>query len=134
MRKFVAFLSSVSLVASGCTPIAQELRNPGGYPGYVLDRHMFDASRSKEMHLLRAAIILAMASRMGTATVRDGAEADSFATYLAAASDELNYAAANVYGTGSDPAEALAHADVVFASMAELPAWHTARFGGPPAR
>ena len=31
--------------------------------------------------------------------------------------------------TGSDPAEALAHADVVFASMAELPAWHTARFG-----
>jgi len=105
MRKFVAFLSSVSLVASGCTPIAQELRNPGGYPGYVLDRHMFDASRSKEMHLLRAAIILAMASRMGTATVRDGAEADSFATYLAAASDELNYAAANVYGTGSDPAD-----------------------------
>jgi len=36
--------------------------------------------------------------------------------------------------TGSDPAEALAHADVVFASMAELPAWHTARFGGPAAR
>jgi phosphoglycolate phosphatase-like HAD superfamily hydrolase len=31
--------------------------------------------------------------------------------------------------TGSDPAEALAHADVVFASMAELPAWHAARFG-----
>jgi phosphoglycolate phosphatase-like HAD superfamily hydrolase len=32
--------------------------------------------------------------------------------------------------TGSDPAEALGHADVVFGSMAELPAWHTARFGG----
>jgi len=31
--------------------------------------------------------------------------------------------------TGSDRAEALAHADVVFTSMAELPAWHTARFG-----
>lgn len=31
--------------------------------------------------------------------------------------------------TGSDPAEALAHADVVFTSMAELPAWHIARFG-----
>jgi phosphoglycolate phosphatase-like HAD superfamily hydrolase len=31
--------------------------------------------------------------------------------------------------TGSEPAEALAHADVVLASMAELPAWHTARFG-----
>ena len=31
--------------------------------------------------------------------------------------------------TGSDPAEALAHADAVFGSMAELPAWHAARFG-----
>jgi len=31
--------------------------------------------------------------------------------------------------TGSDPAEALAHADVVFASLTELPAWHAARFG-----
>ena len=31
--------------------------------------------------------------------------------------------------TGSDTAEALAHADVVFASLHELPAWHTARFG-----
>lgn len=28
--------------------------------------------------------------------------------------------------TGSDPAEKLAHADVVFASMTELPAWHAA--------
>lgn len=31
--------------------------------------------------------------------------------------------------TGSDPAEALGHADAVLASMAELPAWHAARFG-----
>jgi len=31
--------------------------------------------------------------------------------------------------TGSDAAEQLAHADVVFASLAELPAWHAARFG-----
>lgn len=31
--------------------------------------------------------------------------------------------------TGSDAAEALAHADVVFSSLRELPAWHTARFG-----
>lgn len=29
--------------------------------------------------------------------------------------------------TGSDSAEALAHADVVFESMTELPAWHAAR-------
>jgi len=31
--------------------------------------------------------------------------------------------------TGSDPAEALAGADAVFASMTELPAWHARRFG-----
>ena len=31
--------------------------------------------------------------------------------------------------TGSDTAAALAHADVVFATLHELPAWHTARFG-----
>lgn len=37
--------------------------------------------------------------------------------------------------TGSDPAEALGDADVVFAAMTELPAWHAARFGatGPDA-
>jgi phosphoglycolate phosphatase-like HAD superfamily hydrolase len=31
--------------------------------------------------------------------------------------------------TGSDPADKLRDADAVFASMAELPAWHAARFG-----
>lgn len=31
--------------------------------------------------------------------------------------------------TGSDTADALAHADVVFSSLHELPAWHIARFG-----
>jgi phosphoglycolate phosphatase len=31
--------------------------------------------------------------------------------------------------TGSDTADALAHADAVFSSLRELPAWHTARFG-----
>lgn len=38
-------------------------------------------------------------------------------------------AVACAVATGSDPAGVLAHADVVFASMAELPAWHAARFG-----
>jgi phosphoglycolate phosphatase-like HAD superfamily hydrolase len=31
--------------------------------------------------------------------------------------------------TGSDPADKLAHADAVWTSMAELPAWHARRFG-----
>lgn len=37
-------------------------------------------------------------------------------------------AVACAVATGSDPADALAHADVVLASLAELPAWHAARF------
>lgn len=31
--------------------------------------------------------------------------------------------------TGADPADKLAHADAVFGSMRELPAWHAAKFG-----
>lgn len=31
--------------------------------------------------------------------------------------------------TGSDPADALGHADAVLATMVELPAWHAQRFG-----
>lgn len=38
-------------------------------------------------------------------------------------------AVACAVATGSDPAEALGHADVVLAAMSELPAWHAARFG-----
>ena len=38
-------------------------------------------------------------------------------------------AVACAVATGSDPADALQHADVVLGSMAELPAWHTARYG-----
>ena len=38
-------------------------------------------------------------------------------------------AVACAVATGTDPADALTHADVVFASMTELPAWHAARFG-----
>jgi phosphoglycolate phosphatase-like HAD superfamily hydrolase len=39
-------------------------------------------------------------------------------------------AVACAVATGSDPAEALADADAVLRAMTELPAWHTARFGG----
>jgi phosphoglycolate phosphatase len=41
-------------------------------------------------------------------------------------------AVACAVATGSEPAEALAEADVVFASLAELPAWHIARYGAEP--
>jgi len=39
-------------------------------------------------------------------------------------------AVACAVATGSDPADALGHADVVLASLAELPAWHAARTRG----
>ena len=42
-------------------------------------------------------------------------------------------AVACAVATGSDPAEALAHADVVLDAMTELPAWHAARFTAPDA-
>jgi phosphoglycolate phosphatase len=38
-------------------------------------------------------------------------------------------AVACAVATGSDRSDALGHADVVLASMAELPAWHARRFG-----
>ena len=38
-------------------------------------------------------------------------------------------ATACAVATGADPADKLAHADVVLGSLAELPAWHAARFG-----
>lgn len=41
-------------------------------------------------------------------------------------------AVACAVATGSDPAEALGHADVVFRAMTELPAWHAARFDAEP--
>ncbi|HEY0483515.1 MAG TPA: HAD family hydrolase [Kofleriaceae bacterium] len=41
-------------------------------------------------------------------------------------------AVACAVATGSDPAEALGHADVVLRAMTELPAWHAARFGASP--
>ena len=38
-------------------------------------------------------------------------------------------ATACAVATGSDPADRLAHADAVWTSLAELPAWHANRFG-----
>lgn len=38
-------------------------------------------------------------------------------------------AVACAVATGSDPPDALQHADVVFTSLAELPGWHSARYG-----
>lgn len=104
MRVFAgAVAASALLFTSACTPILKEVRHTGGYPGYLLDNRTFDASASKQLVLLRATIILAMAADMGQFTVT-GADADSFASLLAAGAEEINYAAADLYaGDGNCP-------------------------------
>lgn len=101
MRKLLHVLAISSfLMTSGCGAIMRDIRYPGGYPGYLLDRHSYNASTSKELILLRATIILAMAARMGQATVR-GEDANAFSQYLASSAREINYAAADLYSVES---------------------------------
>jgi hypothetical protein len=101
MRKSaVAAISSLALLLPSCTMITQDLRHPGGYPAYELDKRTFDASHSKQIALLRAAIVVAMAARMSNATVQNVEEADSVARYLGVAAQEINYSAADIYPIG----------------------------------
>lgn len=97
MKKPISLLACACLLATtGCGAALKDLRHPGGYPGDVLDRHSFNASGSKQLILLRAAIVLAMAAQIGKETVR-GEDADAFARYLAVTADEINFAAADIY-------------------------------------
>lgn len=132
MKFMVIGVACSSLLLAGCeTMITRELRHPGGYSGHLLDRATVDASKTKSVQLFRAAIIIAMASRMATVTVRDGAEADAFAAYLEAAVTELNYAASNIYEVNDVPPCSIALAsdaqsseagDAPQAAPADLPA------------
>lgn len=88
----------VSMPLTGCTITVKELRHSGGYPGDILDRRFFNASHSKQLQLLRAAMIVSMASRVATAYVQDGKDAEAFVEYLQAATDEINYLGGHVYG------------------------------------
>ncbi|HVQ10173.1 MAG TPA: hypothetical protein VMS43_17265 [Allosphingosinicella sp.] len=63
---------------------------------------MFDARGSKRLQLLRLTMILALASRVGNATIRDGKEAEAFLSYLQNASNEVNYLAGHLYGQRSN--------------------------------
>jgi hypothetical protein len=100
MKRFMLFAALVvSLASSGCTPILKEVRYPGGYPGHVMDKRTFDASANKRLQLLRGAMVLAIAARIGEASVR-AEDGDGFARLLGNATAELNHAAANL-GMGS---------------------------------
>jgi hypothetical protein len=100
MRKaLVTLATAFSLTTSGCTYVAHDLRNTGGAVGGVLDRHMFDASGSKELVLLRSAILIAMVARAGTVYSRDERDADAYVNYLVSAVDEINILAGDIYPT-----------------------------------
>ena len=93
MKQVVAMLAGISLLATtGCSTIRNELRYPGGASGAILDKRTFDASQSKQLALLRAALALAIAARIGEGSVATE-DADAFARQLAEASNEINYAA-----------------------------------------
>jgi len=57
---------------------------------------MFDASLSKELVLLRGAILIAMVARAGTVYSRDQKDADSYVNYMISAGDEINILAGHI--------------------------------------
>lgn len=91
MKKIMtALLASATLLLNGCEAVRNDLHRPGGVFGRAADRHMFDASSSKQLQVLRATIVLAMVARAGTVYAHDGAESDAFANALVSAADEVN--------------------------------------------
>lgn len=93
VRKVAAvLLGGVLMFNSGCSTIRDELRYPGGAAAKMLDQRTFDASRSKQLQLLRAVLAIAIAARIGEGSIspQDG---DAFARQLAEASLEVSYAA-----------------------------------------
>lgn len=100
----------IASMLQGCSVARRELRHSGGYPGSVMDRRFFDASSSKELQLLRLTMVVALASRVGNATVQDGREAQAFLSYLRNATDEVNYLAGHLYGQAAAPAAGAAPA------------------------
>ncbi len=94
------------LATAGCQAVTQGLRHPGGYAGYKMDEKFLDARAGKQAQLLRAAIIVSLASRVGMASVRDGRDGDAFVKYQQNAVDQLNFMAGEVYQHDLNPAPA----------------------------
>jgi len=59
---------------------------------------MLDATSSKEAQLLRATIIVALASRMAVGTLRDGEDADQFIRRVQSVNREINYLGGDIFG------------------------------------
>ncbi|WP_375288004.1 hypothetical protein [Sphingomonas sp.] len=105
MKRVMTCVVLAAMLTGGCTPVLKEVRYSGGYPGYLLDKRTFDTSASKQLFLLRAAIILSMAAEMSRVTVT-GEDGDTVAKQLFAAAQEINYAAADIYSIdGKSPCD-----------------------------
>lgn len=116
MRRFVGAVVAASML-SGCTVLTREVRYPGGFTGHIMDQRTFNASQSKQAQLFRMALMIAIGTRMASLTIHDAEDAAAFRRYLASASKELNYTAANIYPADSKKPCRLA--DAATASAAE---------------
>lgn len=95
MKVLISLMAGSALVfTSGCAAIRNELRHPAGQVGKLMDDRTFDASRSKDLQLIRAAMLIAIAARVGAGSV-EAEDGGVFAGQLADAATELNYAAAD---------------------------------------
>ena len=97
MKPILCAVVLAATALGGCTHVARDLRHPGGAIGGVLDDRMFDASKSKQLVLLRYAILSAMVARGGTVYARDKREADAYVDYMVNTAEEINILAGHIY-------------------------------------
>lgn len=102
---------AIAAMLNGCamirTGVDRDLRYPGGVGGAIFDRYgPYAVAPSKELQLFRAAVTLAVVSRIATANVTDGKEADALIEYEKAATREIDYAAIDLYEEGGEPCPA----------------------------
>jgi hypothetical protein len=95
-HKRVASIAVMLSTLCGCGHVAADLRHPGGAIGGVLDNRMFDASSSKDLVLLRSAIMIAMVARAGTVYSRDQRDSEAYVNYIISAANEINIAAGHI--------------------------------------
>ena len=127
LNKLAGCLAMLALL-SGCAVPLNELRHSGGYPGKLMDKRLFDASGSKQLQLLRSTIIIALASRVGLATVKDGKEADAFLDYIVSATREVNYLAAHIYDVKDSNGQVLTDRCTTIPTAAQTCNAHAALF------
>ena len=100
MKQLALAISTFSMLLSGCTFAAKDLRSTAGGVGSIFDRHYFDASASKDLVLLRASLVVAMVARGGTVYARDPHDGAAYVDYLVGTADELNILASHLYSYG----------------------------------